>query len=299
MKPQVLVSEVLGNGQYLDGGAMFGNVPRPLWEKWIAPDALSRIPLACRAMLLEIGDKKILCETGIGSFFEPKLADRFGVQNYGTHMLLQNLAALGVTEDAIDIVILSHLHFDHAGGLMPTFQEKAAGRGELHFPKAEYWVGKEAWERALQPHSRDRASFIAELPQLLKASNRLRVLQPGEVPSGWQGQIEFIVSSGHTPGQMHTVCHGTAGTGAGASVVFCGDLIPGTPWVHIPVTMGYDRFAEQLIDEKSTLYQRALPENWWLFYTHDPVHCSSRIVRSDKGAFSPAHPQAKWVRHVL
>src|SRR4051812_44570609 len=111
----VKISSVEGNRQLLDGGAMFGNAPRLVWERWIKPDDRGRIPLACRAMLIELDNKKILCETGIGAFFEPKLAERFGVETPSKHMLLENLKKLNVNPEDIDEVILSHLHFDHAG----------------------------------------------------------------------------------------------------------------------------------------------------------------------------------------
>src|SRR5690242_19398635 len=92
------ISSVDGNRQWLDGGAMFGNAPRPVWEKWLAPDDRGRIPLACRALLIETDGKRILCETGIGAFFEPKMADRFGVENSSRHILLENLKALDLND---------------------------------------------------------------------------------------------------------------------------------------------------------------------------------------------------------
>ncbi|MEM7646978.1 MAG: MBL fold metallo-hydrolase, partial [Pseudomonadota bacterium] len=109
------LSSVEGNRQWLDGGSMFGNAPRAVWEKWTEVDSLGRIPLACRCLLIETDNQKILCEAGIGAFFEPKLAERFGVQNPDRHLLLENLESLGHSPESIDYVILSHLHFDHAG----------------------------------------------------------------------------------------------------------------------------------------------------------------------------------------
>lgn len=136
---------VLGNSQRLDGGAMFGNAPRAVWQRWITPDAHNRIPLACRALLIEEPDRRILIETGIGAFFEPKLRDRFGVVE-SRHVLLDNLAALGLSDADIDVVVLSHLHFDHAGGLLSAWAEGEAPR--LHFPNATFVVGAAAWQRA-------------------------------------------------------------------------------------------------------------------------------------------------------
>ena len=138
---------IRGNSQKLDGGAMFGNAPKVVWSRWIAPDERNRIPLACRAMLLQAPDGRlILCETGIGAFFPPKLRDRFGVQET-EHVLLQNLAAAGFTDADVDVVVLSHLHFDHAGGLLDAFDPEVPAR-RLLFPKARFVVGRDAWSRA-------------------------------------------------------------------------------------------------------------------------------------------------------
>ncbi len=283
---EALISAIEGNRQLLDGGAMFGNAPRPVWEKWIAPDHLGRIPLACRALLIEFNDIKVLCEAGIGAFFEPKLAERFGVQSPDRHLLLENLKQLGVEPGDIDFVILSHLHFDHAGGLLPTFKEMAAGRKDLVFPKAKFIVGANAWDRALQPHSRDKASFIPELTELLKNSGRLIVYPKDPLPKALENKFEFIETQGHTPGQMHTLFKGDK-----HSVFFCGDLIPGRPWVHLPITMGYDRFPEKLIDEKAAVYARAEKEQWLLFYTHDPEAPVSQVKTSSSGRFEPVQVQ--------
>ncbi len=276
------VTSIEGNRQLLDGGAMFGNAPRPVWEKWIKPDSIGRIPLACRCMLLEFDGVKVLCETGVGAFFEPKMAERYGVQTPEKHLLLENLRAAGHTPESIDYVILSHLHFDHAGGLLPSFTQAHAGQKDLVFPNAKFIVGKEAWERALHPHSRDKASFIPELTALLKNSGRLLIYPQDPLPKPLNKRIEFIITGGHTPGQMHTVFKGDQKT-----IIFCGDLIPGRAWVHLPITMGYDRFPEQLIDEKAELYKRAAPEDWILFFTHDAEVAASHVKRSDSAKFEP------------
>lgn len=287
------LSEIIGNQQRLDGGAMFGNVPRALWQTWISPDDKGRIPLQCRAMLVECDGKNILCETGVGAFFDPKLAERFGVTET-SHKLLENLATHGLDEKQIDYVILSHLHFDHAGGLLPAWQESQGPAKRLLFPNAKYVVGQEAFSRAENPHPRDRASFIPEMPGLLKGSGRLVIVDGESHPEVLPERISFFLTHGHTPGHMHTVVKGDRHT-----VVFAGDLIPGRAWVHLPITMGYDRFAEQVIDEKAAFYQRISDDKkTWVFYTHDHEVALSQISRNDSsGKYSPvdhiAHP-VRW-----
>ncbi len=277
---QAYITSIEGNRQLLDGGAMFGNAPRPVWEKWIAPDEIGRIPLACRCLLIEFEGVKVLCETGIGAFFDPRFASRYGVQEPQRHLLLENLKAAGHTPESIDFVILSHLHFDHAGGLLPTFAQMQNGDGGLVFPKATYIVGEEAWNRALHPHFRDRASFIPGLTEKLQATGRLVIYPRDPLPAKLAGNFEFLITGGHTPGQMHALF-----TGGTQRVFFCGDLIPGRPWVHLPITMGYDRFPEQLIDEKATIYGRAVQEDWLLFFTHDPEVSGSHVKKSESGKF--------------
>ena len=273
-----IIHSVEGNRQRLDGGAMFGNVPRALWERWISADKRHRIPLACRAFLIHDTerDRRILLEAGIGVFFEPRLADRFGVED-PSHQLLMNLAALGVDPGEIDVVVLSHLHFDHAGGLLTPWRPDGSYR--LVFPRARFMVGAGAWGRASAPHFRDRASFIPELHRLLEDSGRLELVE-GETSATLGKAFSFTLSDGHTPGLLLT----RLGTARGG-VLFCGDLIPGAPWVHLPVTMGYDRYPELLIEEKEAFLERAMARGDRLLFTHDPEVAAGGVARDKKGRF--------------
>src|SRR5689334_9191847 len=190
---------IQGNSQKLDGGAMFGNAPKAMWSRWIAPDEQNRIPLACRCLLATgLDAKRVLFETGIGAFFEPKLRERYGVVE-DRHVLLDSLRAAGFAHEDIDAVVLSHLHFDHAGGLLAPWQPDAPP--SLLFPRAKFIIGKRAWQRAVKPHARDRASFIPELQPLLEQSGRLELVENGQ-SSTLGKHVHFTFSDGHTPGLM-------------------------------------------------------------------------------------------------
>jgi len=281
----VQIFSVEGNTQRLDGGAMFGNCPRPVWAGWAPPDDQNRIRLACRSMLVrEDSGRNVLLETGIGAFFDPKMRDRFGVQE-PEHVLLRSLAALDIQPEDIDIVVLSHMHFDHAGGLLSAWSKDQAP--QLVFPRARYIVSAEAWQRAIKPHPRDRASFIPGLSDMLLATGRLEQVE-GPHSDTLGAAYSFTYSDGHTPGLMLTRVSTPNGP-----VTFLGDLVPGVPWVHLPITMGYDRFPELLIDEKEALLAKIVAESGWAFYTHDPEVAASRVVRSPQGRFSASEPLAE------
>lgn len=289
---------IRGNTQRLDGGAMFGNAPRAVWEKWAVPDELNRIELACRALLASpLEGRTVLFETGIGAFFEPRLRERYGVQE-NQHVLMDSLREAGFEHEDIDVVVLSHLHFDHAGGLLAPWVEGRAP--ELLFPNATFVVGAEHWQRALQPHPRDRASFIPELPALLEQSGRLEVVQ-GEYSRVLGRSVRFSFSDGHTPGLMLAEIVGQPGRDglAHGGVVFCADLVPGRSWVHVPITMGYDRNAELLIDEKKQFLEDKLARNVHLFFTHDPQVALAQLQRDDKGRFVTVHEHSELKARAL
>ena len=280
------LTSILGNSQRLDGGAMFGNAPKALWSRWITPDERNRIPLACRCLLVQEPGRNLLFEAGVGAFFEPKMADRFGIVE-SEHVLLSSLGRLGLSHEDIDVVVLSHLHFDHVGGLLSPWQE--GEESKLLFPNAQFVVGAEAWERAQAPHPRDRASFIPSLNRQLAESGRLEAVA-GERSEVLGEGYRFHRSEGHTPGLLLTEIATESGP-----VVFAADLIPGVPWVHLPITMGYDRYPERLIDEKTALLADLVSRSGRLFYTHDPEVAMSKVSLDERGRYSATEPMKELV----
>jgi glyoxylase-like metal-dependent hydrolase (beta-lactamase superfamily II) len=266
-----------GNHQHLDGGAMFGNVPRELWQKWLPPDEHNRVRLSCRGLVIDaINGHTVLFETGIGAFFEPKLRSRFGIEEQ--HNILPNsLSAAGFAAADIDVIVLSHLHFDHAGGLLTDWQE--GQEPELRFPNARYIVSSANWERACRPHPRDRASFIPQLQALLSDSGRLELID-GDHSETLGNDVQFRFSNGHTPGLMLSIIGGDNG------LAFCSDLIPARPWVHLPVTMGFDRYPEKLIDEKETFLDEMMQRKIRLVFTHDPQCALATPTCDNKGRYT-------------
>lgn len=285
--PRRRLTSLPGNSQRLDGGAMFGNAPRALWSRWLEPDEQNRVPLACRTLLsIEPDGRHVLYETGIGSFLEPRLAARYGVVE-SRHVLLDSLRAVGLDHSDIDQIVLSHLHFDHAGGLLAPWEKGSAPR--LLFPRARFVVGQRAWQRASSPHPRDRASFIPALQGLLEQSGRLELVAPPDAAEVLGPGFRFHESDGHTPGLLLTEI-----PMPGGPLVFAGDLIPGTPWIHLPITMGYDRYPELLIDEKREVLTSLEERSGRLFYTHDPRVAISGVRLDPQGRFHPTEARPEF-----
>ena len=279
----MVVTALLGNTQKLDGGAMFGNAPKAMWQNWAPADELNRIELATRALLARTKSRTILFETGIGAYMEPKYRKRYGVQEE-EHALLANLRGEGISEDDITDIILSHMHFDHCGGLLSAYEEGVEPK--LLFPNARYYVGEFAWNRATAPHRRDKASFVPALNAQLQESGRLQLVNKNDALKFDELTVQFFVSDGHTPGMLCSDLSWET-----KRMLFAADLIPGTPWLHLPITMGYDRYPELLIDEKEHLLSYVSEQNAWLFYTHDPHTVASKVQLDEaRGRFVVRDP---------
>jgi len=249
----------------LDGGAMFGSVPKPIWSKSHPADERNRITLAMRALLLEGEGRRVLVDIGVGDKFAPKLMDIYAV-DHREHTLERSLAALGLGVEDITDLILTHLHFDHAGGATRL----AGGVLVPRLPGAQAYVQRRNWDNAQHPNPRERASYMSENYVPLMEAGRLRLWEGPQRP--WPG-FELFTADGHTRGQQLVRISGREGT-----LYFVADLIPTAAHVRIPFVMGYDIAAIETMEEKRALLTRAASEGAWVCLEHDPSIALARPV---------------------
>jgi len=255
----------------LDGGAMFGIVPKPLWSDRIAPDAQNRIPLHMRCLLLKGADRVILIDAGIGDVFEgTKYQDIYAVDHSDAH-LHASLQACGVAPPDVTDVLLTHLHFDHCGGVT---QQTPEGRS-LTFPNATNHVQRRHWAWATDPTPKDQGSFRRETFAPLKAQGRLNLVEGG---GPLLPHIRVALVDGHTEAQQIVMVHDETTT-----LVYVADLLPTLHHVRPAWTMAYDVRPLQTIDEKATFLERAANAEWKLFFEHDPKVAVGDPERTDRG----------------
>lgn len=254
----------------LDGGAMFGIVPKTLWNRHIEADDRNRIPLAMRCLLLEGDGRVILIDDGLGHKYDEKFADIFAVDH--EHSTLEgSLAALGCSRADVTDVVLTHLHFDHCGGSTRRDGERLT----LTFPNAVHHVQATHWDWARRSNSREKASFLAENLGPLEASGQIRQVDGAvEILPG----LDAIVIDGHTRAQQAVRIHDEV-----RSLVYVADLIPTS--VHIPPVwcMAYDIEPMKSIAEKDRFLEAAVENGWHLFFEHDPSVEVLDLEQTDKG----------------
>ena len=253
--------------QRLDGGAMFGVVPKPLWERRIPADERNRIPLALRCLLVETGDALVLIDTGAGNKESEKFRDIYGLQNDGSPTRLEDaLRDAGFEPDDVDYVIDTHLHFDHAGG---NTYEDPDGRIRLAFPRATYVVQGGEWSYAHLDNERIRASYLPHNFDPVDAEDRFRLVEgETELLPG----VTLLPTPGHTPHHQSVVLESD-----GEVACFLADLIPTTAHLLLPWIMGYDVEPLVTLESKRALLGRAREEEWLLIFEHDPSVAWGRL----------------------
>jgi glyoxylase-like metal-dependent hydrolase (beta-lactamase superfamily II) len=254
----------------LDGGAMFGVVPKPLWEKTNPPDEKNRIELAARALLIIGNGKNILVDVGNGAKYNEKLTSIYKLDTT-KYDIVSSLKKHKLVPADITDVILTHLHFDHAGG--STFDDN--GEVKPTFPKAKYFVQREHWRAANNPTERDRASFFKEDFMPLQFYGLIEHTDgEGEIFPG----ISVRIVNGHTAAlQCPVISDGTT------TLFYCADLIPTISHVNLPWIMAYDLHPLVTLEEKRRILNQAADESWILFFEHDPATEAVRVIRTEKG----------------
>jgi len=259
---------------WLDGGAMFGVVPKVLWNKLTPADELNRIKLALNCLLIKTPDKKIIVDTGIGDKLKDRFKEMYRIER--EQGLLGALKNFGIRPEEIDFVINTHLHFDHCGG--NTY--KKDGDIVPTFPAAVYIIQKQEWDDALHPNERTRASYLSENFLPIEKTGQLKLVEGDyEVVPG----IKAISTSGHTKGHQSVFIESED-----KKAIYFGDLIPTASHIKIPYVMGYDLFPLEVIENKKRLLQKAEQEGWLLIFEHDPKKTFGYLEQKDgRPVFKP------------
>jgi glyoxylase-like metal-dependent hydrolase (beta-lactamase superfamily II) len=273
----------LSGGRFkLDGGAMFGIIPKPLWERVAPPDERNRIPLATNCALLRVAGKTALIDTGLGTKLDARERDIFGMDDGPT--ILDSLTAAGVAPDEIDMVIYTHLHLDHAGGgtvgALSGGGASSAPPFRPVFPRARYVVQRGEWEDALANRSTMKVTYRPENLLPLQEAGLLELVEGNvELLPG----VRTLVTGGHT--RFHQAITLES---AGRRAIYCGDIVPTTRHLRAPYNMAYDLDPYQTMRQKTALLERACDEGWLVLWDHDPALPVGRIIRDKRGEFMAA-----------
>ena len=255
----------------LDGGAMFGVVPKTIWQKTNPADSNNLIDMNMRSMLIEDGDRLLLIDTGLGTKQSAKF---FGYYHlFGNFSLDNSLAKLGFHRDDITDVFLTHLHFDHCGGVIEWNAEKT--RLQPAFKNAKFWSNEDHWEWATVPNPREKASFLKENINPIKESGQLNFIQKNSMD---QVGFEVLFMDGHTEKQMLPKLKYQ-----GKTLVFMADLLPTVGHIPLPYVMGYDTRPLLTIKEKASFLEEAASNHYYLFLEHDAYHEICTVKHTEKG----------------
>ena len=260
----------------LDGGAMFGVVPKSLWEKTNPADSNNMIDMSARCMLIEDGDKLILVDTGMGNKQSEKFFSHY--KRWGDFDLVKSINAAGFGVDEITDVLLTHLHFDHCGGAV--FWDNTKERYDVQFKNANYWSNENHWKWATSPNPREKASFLDENLLPIKESGRLSFLKntSNEFVFSEELGIEVLCVDGHTEKQMIPKVNFK-----GKDLIYCADLIPTAGHIPVPYIMGYDVRPLLTMKEKSLFLEDAFEKGCLLFMEHDPNNEIVSLKKTEKG----------------
>ncbi len=253
----------------LDGGAMFGVVPKPLWERTNPADENNRIDMAARSLLIEDGERLILVDTGLGNKQSDKFFSHYAL--WGEHSLARSLNKLGFHNDDITDVVFTHLHFDHCGGAIVRNKK---GFYEPAFKNARFWSHKDHWQWATAPNVREKASFLPENILPIKESGQLNLLDDSKTPLGF----DVLLMDGHTEKQMLPKIEYK-----GKTIVFSADLIPTAGHLPVPYVMGYDTRPLLSLKEKESFLAEAVEKDYFLFLEHDAHNEMISLKRTEKG----------------
>ena len=253
----------------LDGGAMFGIIPKPVWGKKVSADELNRVNMVTRSLLLVSDEKKILIDTGNGTKWEEKYKQIYDI-NTDQYNIEKSLGKYGFSSEQITDVVCTHMHFDHIGGNTKI----KSGKVVPTFPNAKYWISEENWKLANHPSQKDAGSFIEHDWKVL-AENQMIEIIDGREP--FIEGIETIVTHGHTPGLLHPI------VSDGSNKLFYGaDIFPMVAHIPIPWVMAYDVQPVVTMEEKQKLLQKMERENWILFFEHDPLIQACTVHKDGK-----------------
>ena len=260
----------------LDGGAMFGVVPKALWERTNPSDQDNLIEMSSRCLLVATGDRLTLIDTGMGN----KQSDKFfsHYKRWGNFELTKSINEAGFSVDDVTDVFLTHLHFDHCGGA--SFLSPKSGEIEVLFKNAYYWSNKLHWDWATNPNQREKASFLKENLSPIQKSGRLKFLEPKNSGFNYYNELGFEVLfvDGHTEKQMIPKFKYK-----NKDIVYVADLIPTVGHIPLPYLMGYDVRPLVTMQEKSLFLKSALKNSWYLFMEHDPYNEVVCLKKTEKG----------------